>query len=163
MRDETRTVSEYASEGQPSPRRQPARMLLLFALCIVGLGFQTKTSYAQTSLADLKGSWVLSFTGTTGCGQVAERAVFTLSSEGKATDVTLTTHGQCEDLTQTGLTFEITSLSSTGGGSANLSCGEGCGWALDIEVAPGNNIFSVVDVSPGNPMNYLAGMAVKKQ
>jgi hypothetical protein len=47
-----------------------------------------------------------------------------------------------------------------GSGTAGLSCGTACGWALNIQVSPDRSIFNVVDVSPSSPGNYLQGVAI---
>jgi hypothetical protein len=47
-----------------------------------------------------------------------------------------------------------------GSGTANLSCGTGCGWDFNIQMAPDRSTFSLVDVSAANPGNDLAGVAV---
>jgi hypothetical protein len=59
----------------------------------------------------------------------------------------------------TGQAFTISTISANGSGTANLACGVGCGWNLNIQV-PDRSTFSVVDVSAANPSNYLAGVAV---
>ena len=161
-------LSKYAAEGKSSPRHQPARILSLFALSLVALAFQSTSSYAQNSIAppsvtlgNLSGVWVVSLTGVTGCGQVAMRVLADLNSSGTTSDASLITHSsECGNGTATEA-FEITSLQSSGTGNAHLSCGEGCGWDFDIQVEPGNNAFTLVDVTNGQ--NYLEGTAVRKQ
>jgi hypothetical protein len=143
---------------------KPARMMFLFALTLAALLFSAKASHAQNAtLADLKGQWVLSLNGGTSCGFVDMRAVATFTTTGKANNVSVTTHGQCGDGTQTGQTFTITSFASDGHGTAHLSCGVDCGWDFDIQTAAGNNVMSLVDINPENPDNYLTGTAVRKQ
>jgi hypothetical protein len=60
----------------------------------------------------------------------------------------------------TGQTFTVLTISANGSGTANLSCGTGCGWNFNIQVSPDRSTFSLVDVSAANPSNYLSGMAV---
>jgi hypothetical protein len=48
--------------------------------------------------------------------------------------------------------------SSNGSGTANLSCGSGCGWDFDIQVSPDKQTFNLVDVVNGG--NGLAGVAI---
>jgi hypothetical protein len=80
-----------------------------------------------------------------------------ISGVGKAT---LTTHGSCGDSVVSGQTFRILTLNTTTGrGTANLSCGAGCGWNLQIHVAPDRQVMNIVDVDPVNPGNYIAGVA----
>ena len=47
-------------------------------------------------------------------------------------------------------------------GTANLSCGTGCGWELAIQVDPTATIFNFVDVDPANPGNFVEGTAIKQ-
>jgi len=41
-----------------------------------------------------------------------------------------------------------------------LTCGAGCGWGFAIQVSPDRSTFSLVDVNPANPNNYLQGVAI---
>jgi hypothetical protein len=102
---------------------------------------------------------VVSLVGNTGCGLSAMQATFNLNSSGIGT-ATITGHGQCGDSVTTGQTFAVNTLSSNGSGTAGLTCGTGCGWTFNIQVAPDRSTFSLVDVSSANPNNYLAGVAI---
>ena len=123
-------------------------------------------SAKSLSVGALQGSWEVTLAGTTGCGQSSFEATFTLNPSGLAADnMTLVTHGQCGDSTTSDLIFEITSLNKNGSGTANLFCNADtaiCGWNLAIQVAPDGNSFSVVDVNPGNPGNFVSGMAIRQ-
>jgi hypothetical protein len=112
---------------------------------------------ANLNKGDLAGAWVVSLTGNTGCGLGTIQANFVLKGTGTAT---VTMHAQCGDSVLTGQTFTVLTLSPNGRGTANLSCGTGCGWDFKIQVAPDRSTFSPVDVSAANPGNYLAGVAV---
>jgi len=57
-------------------------------------------------------------------------------------------------------TFTIQSLNANGSGTANLTCGSGRGWNLNIQAAPERSSFNVVDVSSANPGNFIEGTAV---
>jgi len=141
--------------------RKSARFVFLFVLTITAVASLVTASYATGNVgkADLAGPWVVSLTGNTGCGLSAMQANFTLNNSGTGT-ATLTTHGQCGDSTVTGQTFTVLTISANGSGTANLSCGTGCGWNFNIQVSPDRSTFSLVDVSAANPSNYLSGMAV---
>jgi hypothetical protein len=161
-------ISNYATQGKPSSRRQPKRFFLVLALGILALASQSANSYAQNSmttdsvsLTSMSGSWVISLVGVTGCGQTTLRALATLGTTGKSSSTSLVTHSSTCGNATSAETFDITGLQSTGTGTAHLSCGDGCGWDFDIQVASGNNVFNLVDVTNGE--NYLAGVAIRKQ
>lgn len=109
--------------------------------------------------ADLYGPWVATLSGVTGCGPTAMHVAINMNSAGTGT-ATITSHGQCGNSVVTGQTFKVVSLSTNGAGTANLSCGAGCGWNLRIQVSPDRQIMNLVDVDPVNPGNYIAGVAV---
>jgi len=109
--------------------------------------------------SDLAGTWNIVLHGNTGCGLVAMQVNTTLNSSGKGT-ASLVTHGQCGDSSLTGQTFTIQTLAANGSGTANLTCGTGCGWNFSLQVSPDRSKFSLVDVSTKNPGNYLQGIAV---
>jgi hypothetical protein len=149
------------SVARTTKSNQPVRVVFLFVLCVAAVASLVTASYATGNVGkgDLTGPWVVSLSGTTGCGLVAMEATFTLNGSGTGT-ATLTTHGQCGDSTVTAQTFSVLTLSSNGSGTANLTCGTGCGWNFNIQVAPDRSTFSLVDVSSANPGNYLSGVAV---
>lgn len=149
------------SAGKALARRQPARFVLLFVLTIAAVASLVTAGHATGNVnkGDLAGAWVVSLTGNTGCGLGTIQANFVLSGTGTGT-ATVTTHAQCSDSVLTGQTFTVLTISPNGSGTANLSCGTGCGWDFNIQVAPDRSTFSLVDVSATNPGNYLAGVAV---
>lgn len=110
--------------------------------------------------ADLSGPWQITLTGNTGCGLVSMLVKVTLNGSGTGTNAAITTHGQCGDSSVTGQTFQILTMTGNGSGTANLSCGIGCGWNFIIQVSPDRSIFNLVDVDPLNPNNFIGGMAV---
>jgi len=138
----------------------PSRRLPIVAL----LSFLSVISLSRPALAasnnfdvDFTGTWQISLRGTTGCGFVSMLAKVTLNSAGSGTG-SLQTHGQCGDSTLSGQTFTIASLTTNGIGTASLSCGPGCGWNFNIQVAPDHSKFNLIDVS--NPGNFLEGVAI---
>lgn len=113
------------------------------------------------SISDLTGSWQATILGETGCGLSSMLVTFTLNSSGVANNAVSTGHSSgCPDGTVSGLTFQILSMNPDGSGTANLSCGAGCGWNLNIQVPPDRSTFNLVDVSSANPGNYIAGVAI---
>jgi hypothetical protein len=148
--------------------RQSARILFLAVLCIATIVSVVKLSRASIGTitkADLSGNWQMTLIGNTGCGLSSYVVTFTLNSSGTATNAAETGHfttgSPCTDGSVTsGQTFTISSLSSSGSGVANLSCGASCGWNFDIQVAPDRSVFNVVDVSTANPNNLLEGTAI---
>ena len=97
--------------------------------------------------------WQMALVGKTGCGQTSMLFTGFLSPKSGI----LTTSSPCGFSSST-QTFTITSLSSTGAGTANLTCGSGCGWNFDFQV---NNLWTMdlVDVVNGGN-NVLAGTAI---
>jgi len=144
------------------------RQLTMLAFSIV-LSFVLSVLFVKPSSAtigliskpDLTGSWQIALTGRTGCGLVSMLVNVTLDWTAKGTNAVIKTHGECGDSTVSAQTFQVlTLISSTGSGTANLSCGPGCGWNFNIQVSPDRSIFNLVDVDPVNPGNYLGGMAI---
>ena len=109
--------------------------------------------------ADLHGPWAATLTGNTGCGLTSMHVAINMNATGTGT-ATITNHGQCGDSVLAGQTFKIVSLSTNGSGTANLTCGPDCGWIFRFQVAPDRQIMNLVNVSPLNPNNFLAGVAV---
>lgn len=142
--------------------RQRARLTVAIALTLITLVSVAQLSKATGTItkADLTGPWAMTLTGDTGCGISTSLVTFTLNSTGTGS-ATITSHTSgCGDHTNTGDTFTVNTLNPNGSGTANLTCGVGCGWNLDIQVSANRSIFNVVDVSPVNPGNYLEGTAV---
>lgn len=145
---------------------QRKRLTMLGALSLITLvlaiptGATAETGEDSITLASLQGPWALSLVGFTGCGQHSMYVTFTLDAQGQGT-ATIQSHGQCGNGTTTGVPFVIQTLNSDGSGTANLSCGPGCGWNLIIQVMRSSQVFSVVDVDPVNPGNFIAGTAIR--
>lgn len=134
-------------------------VMLLFAASL----FLVKPSFASIGTitkSDLSGAWQITLTGNTGCGLVSMLVNVTLDATGTGSNAVIKTHGQCGDSTASGNTFQILTLAANGSGTANLSCGAGCGWNFNIRVSPDRSIFNLVDVDPANPNNYLGGVAI---
>lgn len=112
------------------------------------------------TLASLAGPWQMTLTGDTGCGISTSVVTFTLDSTGSGSATIRSHTSGCGDPVGSGTPFVIQSLNPNGSGTANLSCGPGCGWNLIIQVAKNRQIFNVVDVDPLNPGNYLEGTAI---
>ena len=96
---------------------------------------------------------------------------FTLDSSGTTNSAVLVLHAGagagCGDRTLTGQTFTIQSLNADGSGTANLTCGTGCGWEFNIQVSRQRSenrphIFNMVDVDPANPGNFAEGSAIRQ-
>jgi hypothetical protein len=142
-------------------RRKFARLVLPVALCLIASLALVKRSSAtigNITKADLTGPWVVSLYAQTGCGVGTSQVNFTLNAVGVSTAATNKVHNSCGDSTTTGNTFTITSLNTNGSGTAGLTCGTGCGWTFNIQVAPDRSTFTLVDLT--DPLNYLQGTAV---
>ncbi len=105
----------------------------------------------------------MTIVGQTGCGFGTTLYTFALNASGSSSNVTgPITRLDVSDGTSSGNMFTIQSLNADGSGTANLTCGTGCGWNLNIQVSPDRSTFNVIDVSPANPGNYIEGVAIHK-
>jgi hypothetical protein len=144
-----------------SQRVRVAVLVAVGLIAIVATVRPSKASIGNVSKPDLAGAWQMAIIGQTGCGFGTTLYTFTLNSSGSSSNVTGTSHTVgCGDGTSSGNAFTIQSLNSNGSGTANLTCGTGCGWNLNIQVSPDRSTFNVVDVSAANPGNYIEGVAV---
>jgi hypothetical protein len=142
---------------------QPARLASLVVLSLVAVVALTAPSSATGNIvkADLSGAWQMTIIGQTGCGFGTTLYTFTLNASGSSSNVTGIYHtAGCRDGTGSGNKFTIQSLNTDGSGTANLTCGTGCGWSLNIQVSPDRSKFNVIDVSPANPGNFIEGVAI---
>ena len=99
--------------------------------------------------------------GQTMCSVGPSLYTCTMGASGPPANVTGIYHtAGCGDGTSSGNMFTIQSLNPDGSGTANLTCGTGCGWNLNIQVSPDRSKFNVIDVSPANPGNYIEGVAI---
>ncbi len=141
---------------------RPKRLVLAAFTAIVASAAFVEPSSAtigQITRADLQGSWQIALNGNTGCGLTAMLVNVAMNNAGTGTG-TVKMHASCGDSTLNGQTFQITSLNTNGSGTANLTCGAGCGWNFNIQVSPDRSTFNMVDVDPANPGNFLSGVAV---
>ena len=142
----------------------PMRVAGVVALAIIALVATVrpgKASIGNVSKSDLAGNWQLTIVGQTGCGFGTTLYTFTLNSSGTSSNVAGTSHTSgCGDQTSSGQSVTIQSLNTHGTGTANLTCGAGCGWNLNFQVAPDRSTFNVIDVSSANPGNYIEGVAI---
>jgi len=157
------SIERSESEAVNHGGRLSAKRIIMIALCLVSMCSLVKVSKATgvISKADLEGPWQASvLLANSGCGPMSILVNFTLNAAGTATNATLVSHSSCGTSTTTGQTFTISTLAANGSGSANLSCGTGCGWNLHIQVSADRSIFNMVDVDVVNPGNYLEGVAI---
>ena len=140
-----------------------SRALLLGVFTILSSVLMVEPSSATIggiSKQDLSGPWQMTLNGNTGCGLTSMLVTVTLNSTGVGANATIKSHGQCGNSTTTGQTFTVMTLGTNGSGTANLTCGAGCGWTLTIQVSPDRSVFNIVDVDAANPNNFLDGVAV---
>jgi hypothetical protein len=128
------------------------------ALTQVAVGEQNAKAQPAMTISELAGPWQIGLEGNTGCGVTSLLFTGTLNSSGQATG-TLVANSGCGP-TSNSQTLTINSLHSDGSGTANLTCGESCGWNLTIQVSPNKQVIGLVDVT--DPENYLVGSAVKQ-
>jgi hypothetical protein len=126
---------------------------------VAGWAASAAQAASPATISSLAGPWAASLVGSTACGLSTLYTKFTLNSAGTGEATTTYHTASCGDTTST-FPFSVTALNAAGAGTAHLSCGSDCGWDFQIQVLPGNKLFSLVDVSPGNPHNYLEGTAI---
>jgi len=148
------------SRGNMTNHRCTSQLASLVVL-VVAVALLSIPSSATGNIvkSDLTGTWQIALAGNTGCGLVAMQATATINSAGKGT-ASIITHGQCGDSSLSGQSFNINTLAANGSGTAGLTCGIACGWNFNIQVSPDRSKFSLVDIYPANPRNYLSGVAV---
>src|SRR5688572_3262430 len=85
----------------------------------------------------MTGRWSAVLQGNTGCGSHSMFVTFRLDAAGQgAGTARIVNHSTgCGNRTSTGEDFMISDLNSNGRGKAHLSCGAGCGWEFEIQVA----------------------------
>jgi hypothetical protein len=136
--------------------------LLAAAALVAGacLAVASPAAAGTITRAQLAGSWTVSLVGNTGCGLTSMYVTFTLNGSGVGLAKIQMHSAGCADGTTSGNKFTIQSVNSTGQGTAGLTCGDGCGWTFKIQVDSGLRLFSLVDVEPLNPNNFLQGVAI---
>jgi hypothetical protein len=146
--------------------RNMARLAFILVLAAVAILSVVKVGRASGPIntENLQGAWQAAIIGFGGCANETIKVNFTLDDTGHSTNATLVAHaggvppGPCSDNTLTGQTFTITALDSHGSGTAGLSCGPGCGFTFEIQVAPNREVFNLVDVT--DPRNFWEGTAI---
>ncbi len=144
---------------QKSRQRIALVLLLVAAVASFPVISAAQSAKPEITIAKLAGSWQIALTGQTGCGQGSLLFVGTLNSSGVA-DGTMTQTFGCTSGSSS-QTFQILTLNSSGTGTASLTCGSGCGWVFQIQVAPNKQVINLVDVTDPYP-NDLTGTAVKQ-
>lgn len=132
-----------------------AAFLSFFVLGMATPGFAT----GNIVKSDLKGTWRISLRGTTSCGFVSMLATMTFSTNGVGSGP-LQIHGDCGDSTLPSVTFTVNTLTKTGEGTATLTCGGGCAWHFDMQVAPDRSKFNLADVTFTDTDTFLDGVAI---
>jgi hypothetical protein len=119
---------------------------------------QGGTTLPPYSLDDFAGTWTISLVGNTGCGRSSMWFVPTLNDSGTGTGFFGASSGPCG--WSTNQTFTITDWNSnSNSGTATISCGSGCAWTFNIQLATDGWSFNLVDATDSG--NELAGTAVR--
>jgi hypothetical protein len=131
------------------------------ALLVVGHAVPSANA-EDITIAQLKGKWQAALLwSNSGCGPMSGLLNFTFGLNGTTSTATLTTNSGNPSCTPVSTqSFTIHSLNPNGSGIAGLTCGEGCGWQFNIQVAPNLEIFNLVDVVNGG--NYVEGTAIRQ-
>ena len=109
--------------------------------------------------SDLKGTWKISLHGLTSCGFVSMLATMTFNTNGVGNGP-IQIHGACGDSTLVAETFTVGTLTKLGEGTATLTCGGGCLWHFNIQVAADRTKFNLADVTATDTSAALGGVAV---
>jgi hypothetical protein len=160
MNPEIRNVQIVTYRRLPAWPASLATLLLVTIGSLVVFGAQPGAKAPSIAIYQLEGSWQIGVAGNTGCGLSSLLAVVTLNSSGTGTAAVTSQTAACGPSTNTPETFTITSLNPNGSGTANWSCGPGCGWNYAIQVAPNRQVFNLVDVT--DPDQFLVGTAVRQ-
>jgi hypothetical protein len=132
------------------------------AALILGAEATSANAAENITIAELQGKWQATLLwSASGCGAMSGLLNFTFGLNGTTSTASLTTNSGCGAGTST-QSFTIQSLKPNGSGTAGLTCGAGCGWQFNIQVAPDVSIFNLVDVDPANPGNYVIGTAIRQ-
>ncbi len=133
-------------------------IVFLFAALatIVPASAKSQTVRPEMSVSSLAGPWQATLFITGGCGVGTKLVTFTLNSGGLALATETFHTDTCGDNTETG-TFRITSLNSTGTGTAQLIVDQVV-FNFSIQVAASGDIFNMVDVTDYG--NYEEGSAI---
>jgi hypothetical protein len=153
------------NHSKPVQFATPIALVLVIVVSVAQLGAAAdapRIKLPPIKLSHLKGPWQMTLTGNTSCGISTNLLNFTLNSKGSGSATMLSHTSGCGDIESTGVPFLIESLNSNGSGTANLSCGSGCGWEFNIQVNHDGTIFNLVDVDPNNPGNYFEGTAIRQ-
>jgi hypothetical protein len=134
--------------------------VLSAALLVIGTEVTAANAAEDITIAQLKGNWQAALLwSSSGCGAMSGLLNFTFGTNGTTSTATLATNSGCGASTST-QSFTSDSLNPNGSGTAGLTCGSGCGWQFNIQVAPNLQIFNLVDVINGS--NYVEGTAIKQ-
>lgn len=142
-------------------------LIALVALTLILSSLRPPSAAAETegysiTLASLQGPWQMTLTGVGGCGFSTNLLQFTLDAAGHGVSSGLYHTERCGDGTFRSYPFTIQTLNPDGSGTANWSCGPGCGWNFIIQVARLSQVFTAIDVDPANPGNFLSGTAIRQ-
>jgi hypothetical protein len=159
------SIRGNAARMQTRLQLKSAHVKVLSALsaALLVIGPAAPSANAENiTVAQLQGKWQAALLwSSSGCGAMSGLLNFTFGTNGTTSTATLTTNSGCGASTST-QSFTIQSLNPNGSGTAGLTCGEGCGWQFNIQVAPNREIFNLVDVDAANPNNYVEGTAIRQ-
>jgi hypothetical protein len=157
------SIRGNAAKIQTRLQSKSARLRVLSALsaALLVIGPAASSANAEDiTMAQLRGKWQAALLwSSSGCGAMSGLLNFTFGLNGTTSTATLTTNSSCGPSNST-QSFTIQSLNPNGSGTAGLTCGEGCGWGFNIQVAPNLQIFNLVDIANGS--NYVAGTAIRQ-
>lgn len=137
-----------------------AALVLVLAFSTVQFAAAQEPAKPPITIAQLAGTWQIAVAGNTGCGVSSILFKGTLNTSGTGTGTFTGSSAGCGSSSTTE-TFSIISLDTKGNGTAGLTCGSGCGFIFNIQVAKNKQMFNMVDVVDGGS-NVLAGTAVKQ-
>jgi hypothetical protein len=112
------------------------------------------------TLSQLEGHWAfMEISAGGGCGVATVYGTIDLNASGSGAWNETTHSAGCGNVSASD-PFTITSLNSNGSGTANYTCGSGCGFTFDIQVSPNHQEIAMVDITDAN--QYPFAILVKQ-
>lgn len=136
-------------------------MLVLTFAAVQFSAAQDQAKAPVATIAQMKGTWTVTLSGYSGCGETTLISTFTLDATGNGTQSAGTEHTVgCGDMNLAGQIAQIQTFNADGSGFIAFGCGTGCGFGFYIQVEKNKQVFNLAPQLVGG--NFLAGVAVHK-
>jgi hypothetical protein len=135
-------------------------LMLITVIATVAISASAGASRRTITIADLAGSWTVSYFSNGACGNGTHIQIFTLASSGVSSPFADTYNtSACSQGENHDQTFTVDSVNADGTGTATYS-NNGTPLTFNIQLNPTKNVFSVVDVTDAG--SYWFGTAVRQ-